>query len=182
MKKVLLHICCGPCAIYPWQILQQEGFHVEGLFYNPNIQPYTEYQNRRSALEQLQRNFKLNIHYGVYQEREYARKTNPVRDNTDKRCRACFHIRLDKTCSIASNKEFDFFTTTLLVSPYQQQQAIQEVGTQISQNTRAKFLFHDFRTGFKEAQAKAKELNLYRQKYCGCLLSLQERNNKVKAI
>jgi len=178
MKKVLLHICCGPCAIYPWQTLQQEGFYVEGLFYNPNIQPYAEYQNRKSALEQLQRNHEFKIEYDSYGEREYIRKTDSVKDNKDKRCRACFSMRLDRSCSIASKRGFDYFSSTLLVSPYPDQQVIKEIGAQVSQNTKAKFLFRDFRPGFKEAQAKAKELNIYRQKYCGCLFSLQERGDK----
>ena len=181
MKKVLLHICCGPCAIYPWRVLEKQNFLVEGLFYNPNIEPYSEYNNRKSALDKLQRNLNLTLHYGDYEEDLYHKATKDIRSNKSERCRSCFRLRLEKTCDFASDKGFDYFTTTLLVSPYQDQEAIRDIGNRVCENKKSKFWFYDFREGFRQTQEKAKELNMYRQRYCGCLYSLEERNNQIKS-
>jgi len=177
VKKILLHICCGPCAIYPLKVLKQQGFQVEGFFYNPNIQPYDEYNNRLSALLELQKMFNLIIHYGEYEQKLYEEKVKDVLDKKNQRCYRCFQLRLDKSCSFAIQNGFDYFTTTLLVSPYQEQQSIKEIGEGLCRSQKVKFFFYDFREGFRQAQKEAKELGLYRQKYCGCFYSLKERGN-----
>lgn len=174
MKRVLLHICCGPCAIYPFEKLTKAGHEVEGYFYNPNIQPQSEYSKRKEAVEEFSNKFGLKVHFGEYQEQVYLDCVSSAKDKAS-RCPKCFRLRLEYTLDFAVNNKFDFFTTTLLVSPYQDQQAIKEIGNQISQGSGSEFLFFDFRPGFKKGHARAKELNLYCQKYCGCLDSLEER-------
>jgi len=177
MKKLLLHICCAPCAIYPLDSLTKAGFSVEGFFYNPNIQPESEYSKRKKAAKDFQERFGIKVHFGGYHQDLYHDRTNKAKDK-DSRCRNCFNLRLEKTHQLALNNKFDFFTTTLLVSPYQDQRKIKEIGDGISMKSDVQFLYCDFRPGFKEGHIKAKELNFYCQRYCGCLSSLEERNAK----
>jgi len=105
------------------------------------------------------------------------KKVKDVLDKKNQRCYRCFQLRLDKSCSFAIQNGFDYFTTTLLVSPYQEQQSIKEIGEGLCRSQKVKFFFYDFREGFRQAQKEAKELGLYRQKYCGCFYSLKERGN-----
>lgn len=177
MKKVLLHICCGPCAIYPTEALTKEGFSVEGFFYNPNIQPEEEYRKRKEAVESFSKLYKINVSFGEYEGKLYQDLTSGAEDKNS-RCKSCFKLRLSKTHKFALSKGFDFFTSTLLVSPYQDQVLIKDLGEDVSKGTKSEFLFCDFRTGFRGAQNKSKELNFYRQKYCGCLNSLKEREQE----
>lgn len=180
MKKVLLHICCGPCAIYPFENLTQSGFSVEGLFYNPNIQPDPEYSKRKEAVEKFSVEFGVKVHFGGYEESVYLDRTRAVKDKAS-RCRECFKLRLERTFQFALDNKFDFFTTTLLVSPYQDQAEIKSLGENMSLGSPTQFLFYDFRPGFRQGHTKAKELDLYCQKYCGCLKSLEEREMHKKA-
>ncbi|MFC1709513.1 epoxyqueuosine reductase QueH [Candidatus Omnitrophota bacterium] len=179
MKRVLLHICCAPCAIYPFESLTQAGFMVEGYFYNPNIQPHSEYSKRRDSVVDFRNKFGAKVHFDSYDEHVYLDCVKAGQDSAS-RCRSCFNLRLEQTHLFALNNKFDLFTTTLLVSPYQDQQAIKSIGQEMSQGSNTQFLFRDFRPGFREAHAKAKELDLYCQKYCGCLASLEERLNQKK--
>jgi predicted adenine nucleotide alpha hydrolase (AANH) superfamily ATPase len=180
MKRVLLHICCGPCAIYPFEDLAKAGFQVEGFFYNPNIQPQSEYSKRKEAVGEFKDKFAAVVHFGEYQEHAYLDSVNSAKDKKA-RCEACFNLRLEGAHKFAQDNKFDFFTTTLLVSPYQDQQVIKNIGEKISQGSNIKFLFRDFRPGFKQAHTKARELNMYCQKYCGCLASLEERLRDKKS-
>lgn len=178
MKKVLLHICCGPCGIYPFQTLTKDNFYVEGLFYNPNIWPLSEYLKRQNAVKNFQEIFKIKVYFTDYNQDLYLERIKSSKDK-DSRCRSCFKLRLESAHLFAQDNKFDFFTTTLLVSPYQDQQVIKEIGEEISLDSDTKFLFYDFRPGFREAHKKAKELNLYCQKYCGCYFSLKERQEAI---
>ena len=179
MKSVLLHICCGPCAIYPFETLRELGFSVECFFYNPNIQPEEEYLRRKKAVEDFYSLFGIKTYFGDYNQEAYLSYRGNVLDK-DYRCKSCFRFRLKKTHQFALDKGFDFFTTTLLVSPYQNQQSIKEAGFELSLDSTTQFLFYDFRDGYRYGHAKAKELNFYHQKYCGCLLSLEERNQEKR--
>lgn len=177
MKSLLLHICCAPCAIHPFESLTKAGFSVEGFFYNPNIQPISEYLKRKKSVEDLGNIFNIKLHYGEYEEGRYC---DYIKSTQDKplRCKNCFKLRLDQTHRFARENKFDFFTTTLLVSPYQDQDLIKGIGDEISRESTAKFLFSDFRPGFRQAHNKAKGLNFYCQNYCGCLHSLKERQEE----
>lgn len=178
--KLLLHICCAPCGIYPFEELKKEGFAaITGFFYNPNIHPYTEYINRRSALEEYSKRYKIPVIFHKYDIENFFRRISGNEETTE-RCRLCWRMRLDETAAFASLNNYDIFTTTLLVSPYQDQRMIKDIGEEVSKKYNINFFYKDFTDGFRKAQYKAKEEHLYRQKYCGCIFSEKERFQKEK--
>ncbi|MGO0122955.1 epoxyqueuosine reductase QueH [Desulfothermobacter acidiphilus] len=171
--KVLLHICCGPCAIYPLKLLRSENLEVHGFFFNPNIHPYAEYQRRREALEQFAAETRLSVIYDEeYPVEEFFRR---VVYRESLRCRFCYHLRLERTAAVARRGRFDAFTTTLLVSPFQQHELISQTGEAVAAAYQIPFLYRDFRPGFKEGVELSRTMGLYRQQYCGCLYSEKER-------
>ncbi len=173
MSRVLLHICCGPCATYPVPQLREEGFEVMGYYFNPNIHPYTEYMKRKTALEQYAEISDLKVIYDEkYNPLEYFQS---IAYRESRRCFLCYQIRLEQAAHIARRGKFDYFTTTLLVSKYQKHHWIQEVGEAVGQKYGVPFLYRDFRVGFKETGELSREMGLYRQQYCGCLYSEMER-------
>ncbi|MCX7983247.1 MAG: epoxyqueuosine reductase QueH [Syntrophales bacterium] len=174
--KILLHICCAPCAIYPVRILREEGHEVIGLFYNPNIHPYSEYAKRRDTLEawcQME-NLPLIIDH-TYPMESFLKQ---VVNNLGERCTACYSIRLNHTAMLAKKMGFDVFTSTLLYSKYQKHDIIIETAEMAAQRWGPRLLYRDFRAGWKEGVVKSRTLGLYRQKYCGCLFSEKERFEK----
>lgn len=173
--KVLLHICCAPCLIYPLEILQKEGFSVSGFFYNPNIHPFSEYKTRRDSLYPYAEKINLEVICPEYDVNEYFRKI-AHNESAPGRCKICFRLRLEKTAQFARDNKFNSFTTTLLVSPYQDQELLKTIGEKLSQDLGIDFFYRDFRPGNRPAHAKAKAAGLYCQKYCGCLYSEIERS------
>lgn len=173
MKKLLLHTCCGPCSIYPLQDLREKEFDVFGLFYNPNIHPYGEFKKRREQVEEFaqQQNWKV-IFENQYNLEEYLQE---VVHRESRRCQLCYNLRLKKTAQMARKGNFDAFSTTLLVSPFQKHDLIKEIGENLGEQYGVEFFYQDFRLGFKEATAKSKELGMYRQQYCGCIYSEKDR-------
>jgi predicted adenine nucleotide alpha hydrolase (AANH) superfamily ATPase len=176
--KLLMHICCANCSLYPLKSLFSKGIDVKGLWFNPNIHPYIEYHNRLEALKNLQKIWNLDIeyidHYGL---KEFLRA---VVNNEDNRCVICYSMRLEETAKTAKKIGLDGFTTTLLVSPYQKFDMIIEVGKEMGERYSIPFYFEDFRLGWKDGIRLSKELGLYRQKYCGCIYSEMERYLKRK--
>lgn len=174
--KILLHMCCAPCTTYPLKTLRNKQFNIEGFFYNPNIHPQDEFDHRKSTVEEYSHIVDLKVHYDLdYQEQQWL----DYKD--DNRCKMCYEIRLEATAKYASENNYNGFTTTLLVSPYQQHELIKEICESLSKKYNIKFIYYDFREGFREGQNTAKELNLYRQKYCGCIYSYREREMKINA-
>lgn len=174
--KILLHTCCGPCVIYPLEVLRQDGFEVEAYFYNPNIYPEEEFLRRKSAFLVLANSQELTAHIPAYKESEY---NNAITSSEGpERCCDCWRLRLLKTAEFARLNNFPAFTTALLISPYQDIKAIKNIGQRIAQEAGVDFLFRDFRCGFRQAHNKARALGMYTQKYCGCRYSLEERKNK----
>jgi hypothetical protein len=171
--KLLLHTCCAPCLIYPLERLKKEGFEVQGFFYNPNIHPFAEYQNRRQAVEGFSKTSDIEIIYPQYNPAEFFQAVNLK--ETNGRCAICWSLRLKATAKAAKEKGFSHFSTTLLVSPYQDQELLKKIGSDISREERIGFCYEDFRTGFKEAHDLAKKQGIYCQKYCGCIYSEIER-------
>lgn len=170
--KLLLHMCCGPCAVYPYQTLSKEH-DITGLFYNPNIHPYTEYKKRMDTAQEFanKSGFKL-ITIDEYSLDEFLRNT-AFREG--QRCMMCYADRLSRAASVAKNGNFDAFTTTLLVSPFQKHELIRKIGEEAASKYGVKFLYEDFRGGFKAGVEKSKEMGLYRQPYCGCIYSERDR-------
>jgi len=170
--KLLLHVCCGPCAVYPLGILKNENIDIHGLFYNPNIHPYTEYKARLDSAKMLFEKAGLDFEeldgYGLDLFLKQA-------VFSEDRCRECYYIRMSRIAEEARKRNFDVFTTTLLVSPYQKHDMLIEIAQEAGKKHGVEFYYRDFREGFKEGQARARDSGLYMQKYCGCILSEQER-------
>jgi len=176
--KILLHTCCSNCAIYPFDLLKKRGENVSGLWFNPNIHPFQEYTARLDSLKKLQELRGLDILYaGEYGLVDFVRM---VAGREHDRCRYCYSTRMEETARVAKQEGLDAFSTTLLISPYQNQELISEIGGKLAERYNVEFYFEDFRPGFKEARDKAVELDLYRQKYCGCIYSEMERFMKKK--
>jgi len=175
--NILLHCCCGPCAIYTVNRLREQGYEVTGFWYNPNVQPFTEHQNRLEALHTLANAIDLPLIVSPgYEMISYFRA---VVGHEGERCGDCFRLRLSRTAKVASEKGFSAFTTTLLISPYQKHELLKEIGEEIAGEQGVKFYYEDFRTGFRESHRLSREFNLYHQKYCGCVYSEWERYGKV---
>ncbi len=173
MKKVLLHICCGPCGVFPVEQLQGEGLELMGYYANPNIHPYTEYQQRRQSVEMLAGRYGLKMLYEPsYCPEEYFRE---VSFRESRRCYYCYALRLEAAARYARKGRFDAFTSTLLVSRYQKHEMIWELGESIGERYSVPFLYRDFRPGFDAGRQKAREMGFYMQKYCGCIYSEVER-------
>lgn len=173
MNKILLHMCCGPCTVYPLEQLQGEGREVMGYFGNPNIHPYTEYKERRQSAGQLADLKGIDVIWEPeYQAELYFRE---VSFRESRRCYYCYGLRLEAAARVAKKGKFDAFTSTLLVSSYQKHDLIKELGESMALRYGVPFLYRDFRPGFNEGRQKAREMGLYMQKYCGCLYSEAER-------
>src|SRR3990167_6004712 len=173
--KLLLHICCGPCALYPVRELLDKKFDkITGFFYNPNIHPPSEYKKRKDTLSEAASKIGFEIIIPAYKMEEYFRKVISKEDSPE-RCRLCWELRLSETAVFAKNNGFDAFTTTLLISPYQDHEKIKEIGEDIASKNGVQFYYQDFRPGFRDGQEQAKKEDLYRQKYCGCVFSELER-------
>jgi predicted adenine nucleotide alpha hydrolase (AANH) superfamily ATPase len=171
--KVLLHSCCGPCTIVPLRELRVEGAEVLGVFINPNIQPYTEWQRRLEALEAFAELDGLRLlPPQPYAPVEWLRG---VVFREGERCRLCYYGRLRASALLARRGRFDAFTTSLLYSKFQQHELIAEIATAVAAEVGIPFLYRDWRGRWKEGVTASKELGLYRQAYCGCIYSEWER-------
>lgn len=171
--KLLMHICCGPCTIYPLKALRTHGHDVTGLFYNPNIHPYLEYARRKQTLQDYAEKILLNVIWTEgYPLEDFLRH---VAENPDKRCIYCLTDRLKFTAELARKENFDAFTSTLLYSRFQQHDLIRETGENLSRQMGIPFFYEDFRGGWNEGVRISKEMEMYRQPYCGCVYSEKER-------
>jgi len=178
MKKLLLHVCCAHCAAYTVDYWREQGYEVSALWYNPNIHPYTEHQNRLEAMKTLTQkmNLPLTISEG-YDMIEYFRR---VVGHESERCRHCFRLRLSKTAETAREKNFSAFTTTLLISPHQKHELLREIGEELSEEKGIEFLYADLRKHYSDSRHLTKPLDIYRQQYCGCIYSEWERHANIK--
>jgi hypothetical protein len=175
--KILLHVCCGPCSIYPIDSLRKAGHEIRGYFYNPNIHPFTEFRQRRDTFTEYAQ---IELPVIVDEQYELENFLREVVFREGERCRICYSMRLQRTAQIARKGKFDAFTTTLLVSPFQKHDLIKEIATSVSQETGVPFFYQDFRIGFKEGVLQSKEAKMYRQQYCGCIFSEKERYAHTK--
>lgn len=174
--RPLLHICCAPCSITCIDTMRQDGLEPTGFWYNPNIHPYTEYRQRKNTLVDYAKEVKLELLLkGDYGLRPFVTQ---VAGDIDHRCGKCYAMRLGPTAQYAAQHGFDAFTTTLLVSPYQDHDLLLAVGQAMGEQYGVKFLPYDFRPRFREGQDRARELGLYMQKYCGCVFSEEDRYAK----
>ena len=177
--KLLLHTCCAPCSVYCIDSLRSEDIESTVYWFNPNIHLYQEYKARRDTLKQYTNDININaIFEEDYGLDEFCKN---VIDDLDNRCQNyCYPVRLEQTAKFAKENGYDTISTTLLISPYQKHDIIHELGDKIAKKYDLNFLYRDFRVGFRKGQAKARELGLYMQKYCGCVFSEEERYNYRK--
>lgn len=171
--RILLHICCGNCAIYPVKMLREQHHEIAGYFYNHNIHPYQEFAKRLETTRQYAAQVGLTVTYDEeYRLEEFLAA---VAQQPEKRCQYCYQSRLQATVQHAKKHGFDGFTTTLLYSRYQNHQAIVTFAEQLAAATGLVFHYQDYRVGWNEGIRSSKELGLYRQQYCGCIYSEKER-------
>ncbi len=178
MKSVLVHVCCAHCAAYTIKYWREQGYEVTAFWYNPNIHPYMEHEQRLEAMKALaeQLAVPLIISDG-YHIIAYFRQ---VVGHEGERCGRCFQMRLSRTAEVALENKFDAFTTTLLISPQQKHELIQETGTRIAEEKGIEFLYADLRKRYSDSRHLTKPLGLYRQQYCGCVYSEWERYANIK--
>ena len=172
--KILMHTCCAPCSVYCVDSLRKEGLEPTLFWYNPNIHPFIEYRTRRDCLKDYAAKIDAELivqeDYGLD---EFCRHV--VNDLANRCVNYCYPKRMSETVRYAVDHGYDAFTTTLLVSPYQKHDQLVQVCQDLAEQAGIEFLYRDFRTGFREGQAKARELGLYMQKYCGCIFSEEDR-------
>ena len=176
--KVLLHICCGPCGIHPVETLRQEGFELQGFFFNPNIQPFQEHERRKQALQQLAEAVSLPVIYAEDYDLESWLRMVAFREKD--RCPFCYELRLAETARQARAGGFDGFSSTLLYSKHQDHTRIRELGEALAREHGVRFLYRDFRAGWKHGIEVSQEMGLYRQPYCGCIFSERDRYYKSR--
>ena len=175
MPNILLHACCGPCSLMPLVRLRDEGWEPTLFWFNPNIHPADEWLKRRDALREVAAKFGVPLieHGGVP---EPAAWMASLRGETGfgRRCTLCYRPRMQKTAELAAEQSFDAFTSTLLYSKYQNHESIMQEAEASATQFGAAFLYRDFRPFWWDGINMSKELDIYRQKWCGCILSMKE--------
>ena len=171
--KLLLHICCAPCSIYPVQALRHENHDVMGFYYNNNIHPYKEYLKRQKTLSHYSRRIDLPVIYSKSYDMEGFLRAVVFREA--ERCRYCYFDRLRATARLAKSSGFDAFSSTLLYSKFQKHDLINSIGIAVEQEIGLPFYYEDFRTGWKAGVDESRKMEMYRQPYCGCIYSEKER-------
>ncbi|MDP8253202.1 MAG: epoxyqueuosine reductase QueH [Candidatus Kaelpia aquatica] len=181
MNGILIHICCAPCAIEVVNEAKRIGFdNILGYYANPNIHPYSEFRRREEALLKYCKLSDLNCKYLDYNPYSFF-KNLTAEHQSPKRCWYCWKLRLKLTAKFAKNEGFDSFTTTLLISPYQSQEEITKIGEEVGREYGLNFISSNFRKFYSEGRRRAKEIDLYRQNYCGCIFSELDREERVKS-
>ena len=178
--NLLLHMCCGPCSCYPVKKLRQEGIEPVGYFFNPNIHPYKEWDMRLKTA----REFAAKVNMKMYDDdnyrlRDFLKKALVAESVENGRCRMCYTWRLQETARFAAENGFDTFTSTLFYSIYQQHDLMKETAEHFAQAYGVDFYYEDFRPGWQEGIDISQELELYRQPYCGCIFSEEERYSRA---
>ncbi len=174
-KSLLIHACCAPCSSAVLELLNQY-FKITIYFYNPNIEPYEEFNRRYDELIGLIKKMNLNVEVikGDYDEAfKEISKGLEMEPERGKRCYKCYRLRMVKTAQLAKELGFDFFTTTLSISPHKNSLWINEIGYILEDEINVKFLYSDFKKedGYKKSIELSKKYDLYRQDYCGCIYS-----------
>ncbi|MDA3793028.1 MAG: epoxyqueuosine reductase QueH [Elusimicrobia bacterium] len=173
---ILIHTCCSPCLVYPADILKKEGFKITAYWYNPNIHGPREYEKRKMALGYyLNRDKDIDYIADIYNIKDWCAGLDSY--NMPERCMGCYKVRLKKTAETALKNNIGIFTTTLLYSKFQKHDIIKDLGQEIADETGIKFYYKDFRKGWKEGINMSKDMELYRQEYCGCIFSAKDRYN-----
>lgn len=180
MKKntLLLHACCAPCAAHVFEVLTQD-FRVSAYFYNPNISPYHEYERRLEELLWYSEKREFPLIVGFYDSREWTKSVKPYRFDGERseRCMHCFLHRLEQTFRYARDHSFDAVASVMSISPHKDAEMINEVGRKLKKRYGLGYIEADFKKndGFRRSVEISREQGFYRQNYCGCVYSNQER-------
>jgi predicted adenine nucleotide alpha hydrolase (AANH) superfamily ATPase len=180
-QRILLHTCCAPCATYSVRRLREQGFDVAGHWYNPNIHPFSEHERRREALAGYSATEALTVLWEPGYELTAFLRTVCGHEQFRARCQLCYQMRLERTAAVAAREGYDAFTTTLLISPYQDQQAIRSIGERLATQVGVRFYYENLRRGWAEHWTITRQHELYTQRYCGCIYSEWEAQDKGAA-
>ncbi|MFW6173340.1 MAG: epoxyqueuosine reductase QueH [Elusimicrobiota bacterium] len=173
-NKLLLHICCGPCACYPFKEFERKGYKILGYWDNPNIHGYREYTKRHMALGYYAH--KMNDMELVEHEYDPEKWFESISDfSKPKRCSDCYKIRIHRTAERAKQHKIKNFSTTLLYSKFQNHEEIKKICSSEAKKNELNFVYQDLRKGWKEGIKESKRMGIYRQQYCGCIFSERER-------
>ena len=185
MMKILMHMCCAPCSCFPTKKLREIGFEPVGFFFNPNIHPYSEWKKRLKTARDFAQMVKIDFHavnhYGL---RDFLSKVYDLIDVNDtiqnndgfhKRCGVCYSWRLSETAKFAAENNFKVFTSTLFYSKHQNHELMKKIAEHFAKVFGVEFFYEDFRAGWQEGIDLSLEMGLYRQNYCGCIFSEEER-------
>lgn len=186
--RLFLHSCCAPCSSYVLEYLRQY-FKITVFYYNPNISFKEEYQKRVIEQKRLiekyneqNTGYKIDIAEGDYEPQEFYNISKGLEDCDEggERCFLCYRLRLEKTAQIALKEGFDYFSTTLTISPLKNAKKLNDIGEELSKKYGIQWLVSDFKkkNGYKRSIELSAEYDLYRQDYCGCIYSKQERERK----
>lgn len=180
MNRILIHTCCGPCFVGVYydimennEIFKGKDVEISSLYYNPNIQPLVEYQRRKQTLEEFCT--KVNCDLIVvddYNLTRFVSESVNLDEKFESRCHYCYYTRLKKTFEYAQTMRYDSVMTTLSISPYQNQELIKKVGDELSKEYGIEYIHLDYTKIFRQGQKRAIEHKMYRQKYCGCVFSI----------
>lgn len=180
-KTLLLHSCCAPCSSHVLSLLT-DYFDITILYYNPNIEPYEEYQKRKEEeirfIKEFPHKNKITILDCDYDNSIYHEQVKGLEEERErgKRCTVCFRLRLEKTAKFAKENHYDYFGTTLTVSPYKDANLLNRIGKEFEEKYQIKYLYSDFKKkdGYKHSIELSNQYHLYRQNYCGCIYSKRE--------
>lgn len=186
-ETLLLHSCCAPCSSYVIELLSNY-FKITVFYYNPNISPIYEYNKRveeqKRFISKLNTKYKVDFIESDYDHENFLKLTTGLEDVNEGgiRCFKCYNQRLEKTAKFAKENNYDYFGTTLSVSPYKNAEKLNEIGKILEEKYNVKYLYSDFKknNGYKRSIELSKEYNLYRQDYCGCLFS-KKTVEKIKS-
>lgn len=177
-KKLLIHVCCAPCLVAPYYDMISRGMDITAFWYNPNIHPFTEYQQRlRSLQDFIHRESIPLILKDEYDLDLFLQKTVSLGKD---RCASCYEIRLEQSAICAAENGFDAFSSTLLYSRYQNHELMCNVAQRMADKYHIEFYYQDFRNFWQQGIQLSKEQEMYRQKYCGCIYSERDRYLKKR--
>lgn len=188
VPKLLLHSCCAPCSSYCLELLS-EYFEITVFYYNPNIYPPEEYHMRAKEqerfIEQFPTKHQISFVEGRYDTAKFyemAKGMEQLKEGQE-RCFACYEMRLRESCEYAKANGFDFFTTTLSISPLKNSAKLNEIGAKLEEEYGVSYLFSDFKkqNGYKRSTEISNEYDMYRQYYCGCVFSKKQRDDEIAA-
>jgi Uncharacterized protein conserved in bacteria len=183
IPRLLIHSCCAPCSSYVLEYLS-DYFYITIFFYNPNITEQEEYERRvkeqKKLIEELNPQYPILMEEGTYNQKEFFNQVKGLEhiEEGGKRCATCFSMRLREAAMIAKERDFEYFTTTLTISPLKNAAMINEIGTHLSKEYEVAFLPSDFKkkNGYQRSVELSKQYGLYRQDYCGCIFSKRKVN------